>query len=99
MQGLCVLYVLYVVTPLLGFIKNYSKYKQINGLIFIRTPLVYFLLHNILLYLNYNNIILLTIIYERWFFFIYKIIYSLLNDTYHKKRIKYAKKYGMKYYS
>ena len=88
---------IYLVTPLLGFLKNYSKYKEINFYVFIRTPIIYFLIHNVLLYYNYDNIELLTIIYERWFFFFYKIMNSLVTDTYHKKREKYKKKYGLKY--
>ena len=88
---------IYLVTPLLGFLKNYSKYKEINFYVFIRTPIIYLLIHNVLLYYNYDNIELLTIIYERWFFFFYKIMNSLVNDTYHKKRDKYKKKYGLKY--
>ena len=88
---------IYLVTPLLGFLKNYSKYKEINFYVFIRTPIIYFFIHNILLYYNYDNIELLTIIYERWFFFFYKIMNSLINDTYHKKKEKYIKKYNLIY--
>ena len=47
---------LYLVTPLLGFLKNYSKYKQINFYVFIRTPILYFFIHNILLYLRYTEL-------------------------------------------
>ena len=31
--------------------------------------------------------------------FIYKIIMSLINDNYNKKKIKYQKKYGIEYES
>ena len=79
---------IYLVTPLLGFLKNYSKYKEINFYVFIRTPIIYFLIHNVLLYYNYDNIELLTIIYERWFFFIYKTFLSIYHNDYQKKKRK-----------
>jgi len=86
---------LFSVTPLLGFLRNYVKYKQLNLLLFIRTPITYFILS--LLFLKNNNDIWKIIVLERWFFFIYKTLLSIYNDDYHKKRYKYEIKYGLDY--
>ena len=92
-------YALFLI-PTLGAIKNAVKYKQISPLLFMRTPILYFIIYSYL-YLNHYNSksckICLTIINERIFMFIYKIIISLFNDNYNKKKIKYQKKYGIKY--
>ena len=88
---------LYTITPTLGLIRNYIKYKRCNLKTFIRTPIIYFFFHIFLCLLNCKSIILRTIIYERWFFFIDKSIISLLNNDYQKNKEKYIKKYGLKY--
>lgn len=84
---------LYFITPLLGSLRNYVKYKKLNFLLFIRTPITYFFLSNLF---RCNNV-WQTLIYERWFFFIYKTWISIYNDDYNTKRDKYIKKYGLKY--
>jgi len=84
---------LYLITPLLGTLRNYIKYKQIKLLLFIRTPLTYFLINMIF----QCNSVWKTLIYERWYFFIYKTFLSLYNDDYNKKKDKYIAKYGLKY--
>ena len=84
---------LYLITPLLGTLRNYVKYKQIKLLLFIRTPITYFIINIIF----QCNSIWKTLIYERWYFFIYKTILSIYNDDYNKKKDKYIKKYGLKY--
>ena len=83
--------------PVLGCAKNYVKYKRISPLLFIRTPVLYILIHFYLTLFKYKNRICLTIINERIFMFIYKIIVSLWKDTYNKKKLKYEKKYNIKY--
>ena len=85
--------ILYLITPLLGILRNYVKYKQINIFIFIRTPLVYFLINYILKTHN----IWKTLILERWYFFIYKTLLSIYNDDYNTKKDKYIKKYNLDY--
>lgn len=94
-----ILYVLYAVTPLLGFTKNYVKYKRVNVALFARTPLLYFLIDSIMRYYRMNNIILWTLILERWFFFYYKITHAYLYDHYRARREKYIQKYGLIYSS
>ena len=84
---------LYLITPLLGTLRNYVKYKKIKLLLFIRTPITYFLINLIF----QCNSVWKTLIYERWYFFIYKTILSIYNDDYNKKKDKYIKKYGLKY--
>jgi len=84
---------LYFITPLLGCLRNYVKYKQLDVLLFIRTPLIYFLISSIL----QNDDVFQTLIYERWLFFVYKTALSLYNNDYHTRKEKYIKKYGLKY--
>ncbi len=84
---------LYLVTPLLGSFKNYVKYKRFNTFIFIRTFYIYFILK---LFIQTNNTWLILIL-ERWFFFLYKIIRSLINNDYNAKKQKYIKKYNLIY--
>jgi len=84
---------LYLITPILGSFRNYIKYKKLKFLLFIRTPVTYFMIN---LLFQCNNV-WKTLIYERWFFFIYKSILSLYNNDYIKKKEKYIKKYGLKY--
>ena len=84
---------LYLITPLLGTLRNYIKYKRLKILLFLRTPVTYFMIN--LLFQNQN--IWKTLMFERWFFFIYKSLLSLYNDDYNVKKRKYIKKYGLKY--
>ena len=87
------IYIIYLITPLLGFIKNYVKYKQINLLIFLRTPLIYSLLFICLQTQNIWKIITV----ERWLFFIFKIIRSTIRRDYIVNKEKYKLKYGLIY--
>ena len=84
---------LYFITPFLGFLRNYIKYKKINGYLFMRTPLLYLLIN----LLFQNNNVYQTLIYERWFFFIYKSLLSIYNNDYNVKKEKYKIKYKMVY--
>ena len=84
---------IYTITPFLGSLKNYVKYKRFSLLIFVRTFFVYLILY---LFIQTNNIYLI-LIYERWFFFIFKIIRSLLRNDYMRNRIKYETKYKIIY--
>ncbi len=86
---------LYLITPLLGTLRNYIKYKRIKILLFLRTPITYFMIN--LLFQNQNQNIWKTLMFERWFFFIYKSLLSLYNDDYNVKKQKYIIKYGLKY--
>ena len=84
---------LYTITPLLGSLKNYVKYKRFNVLIFIRTFFIYLILK---LAIRTNNTFLILIL-ERWFFFIFKIIRSLLRNDYMRNKSKYETKYKIIY--
>ncbi len=86
------MFYLFCITPIFGFIRNYIKYKQFKLLVFIRTPILYFFIH-----LFFKNNIWKILIYERWFFFIYKSIKSIIKNDYKNKREKYIKKYGLIY--
>ena len=87
------MFYLFCITTIFGFIKNYIKYKQFKFLVFIRTPILYFFIN---LFLQNNNIWKI-LIYERWFFFIYKSIRSIIKNDYKNKKDKYIKKYGLIY--
>ena len=91
-------YFLFII-PVLGCLKNFVKYKQISLLLFLRTPFIYLILYTYYNYFKYKNKISLTIINERIFMFLYKIIRSLLIDNYHLKKKKYIKKYDIIYNS
>ncbi len=84
---------LYTITPLLGSLKNYVKYKRFNILIFIRTIYIYFIIQ---LFVKGNNI-WMTLMLERWFFFVFKIIRSFIRNDYIRNRLKYEQKYSLIY--
>ena len=88
-----------LIIPVLGAAKNYVKYKRVSFLLFLRTPIIYSIFYTFLWIRKYKNKISLTIINERIFMFLYKIIYSLLTDKYHKNKLKYIKKYNILYSS
>ena len=88
-----------LIIPILGALKNYVKYKRVSALLFLRTPFIYSFIYSYLRLLNYKNKVILTILNERIFMFIYKIVYSLLTDSYHKNKLKYIKKYNILYNS
>ncbi len=85
--------ILFFITPILGALRNYSKYRYFNLLLFLRTPFLYFFLY---LFFQTNNFWKI-LIYERWFFFMYKTIVSIYKKDYYFKREKYIRKY--KFYS
>ena len=88
-----------LIIPVLGALKNYVKYKRVSVLLFLRTPFIYTFIYSYLRLFKYKNKIILTVVNERIFMFIYKIIYSLLTDSYHKNKLKYIKKYNILYNS
>ena len=88
-----------LIIPVLGALKNYVKYKRVSLLLFLRTPFIYSFIYTYLKLLNYKNKVIMTIVNERIFMFIYKIIYSLLTDKYHLKKLKYIRKYNILYNS
>lgn len=81
------------VIPFLGLIKNYVKYKKINLYLFLRTPILYYIIQ---LFIQSNNIYKI-LLYERWSMFIYKILKSLYNNDYQVRKVKYIKKYKLRY--
>jgi len=84
---------LYLITPILGSLKNYVKYKRFNILVFLRTIYIYSIL-KIVIQTDNTWIILML---ERWFFFLFKIIRSIINDDYNNKKQKYIEKYRLIY--
>ena len=84
---------LYTITPFLGSLKNYVKYKRFDILIFVRSFYVYLILH---LFIKTNNIWLI-LIFERWFFFVFKIIRSIYRNDYMRNKSKYETKYKIIY--
>ena len=87
---------IFLITPFLGCLRNYVKYKQFKFLfLFFRTPVTH-LIFSLLLLKNKHDI-WKVLIFERWFFLLYKSFLSIYNDDYHKKRYKYEVKYGLEY--
>ena len=84
---------LYLITPILGSLKNYVKYKRFNTLIFLRTLYIYSILK---LAIQTDNTWIILML-ERWFFFLFKIIRSIINDDYNNKKQKYIEKYRLIY--
>jgi len=84
---------LYLITPFLGSLRNYIKYKQLHLFVFLRSPIIYFCIHLLFPTITVWEVL----IYERWFLFMYKSIISLYYDDYHRKKNKYIKKYGLHY--
>jgi hypothetical protein len=82
----------YFVTPTLGLLRNYIKYKQLYIRTYLRTPLVYVFFHMWFCLNGYRDVIFRTLIYERWFWFIYKSWISYRNDDYNNKKQKHIKK-------
>ena len=76
---------LYLITPILGSLKNYVKYKRFNILVFLRTLYIYSILK---LAIQTDNTWIILML-ERWFFFLFKIIRSIINDDYNNKKQKY----------
>ena len=90
-------YLLYIITPTLGLLKNYIKNKQCDFAIYIRSPILYIFFHNLLHIWETPNIVLKTLIFERWFWFLDKILFNWSNNTYQINKEKYIKKYGLVY--
>ena len=88
---------LYLITPNLGLLRNYIKYKKLSLTTYLRTPAIYFLLHTWFLLLGHRNIMYKVMIYERWYWFLYKSLKSYINDDYNTKKEKYKTKYKIKY--
>ena len=84
---------IFLITPILGSARNHVKYKNFKPLLFIRTPIIYFLLF---LILQTNNIWKI-IVFERWLMFLLKTCISLYRNDYYRKKNKYIQKYKMKY--
>ena len=84
---------LYLITPSIGLLRNYVKYKQIKYLLFIRTPLFYILLHVLLQTQNTWKVLIV----ERWVLLVYKTIISIYKNDYNRNKDKYQKKYNLKY--
>jgi hypothetical protein len=85
--------ILYSITPLLGLLRNYVKYKQLDIFIFLRTPLSYLLIKYIANVPNIWKILM----FERWYYFVLKTLLSIYNDDYNVKKDKYIKKYNLDY--
>ena len=87
---------IFLITAILGFIKNYVKYKKISFCFFIITPLICLFIY-LIIKDRLANPILCSIILERWMLLLYKSIKSFIDDDYHKKKEKYKKKYNLIY--
>jgi len=82
-----------LITPILGSLKNFIKYKKFNIFILLRTPIIYFFIQ---LLVQTNNIYKI-LIYERWLMFLFKIIRSLIRNDFMINKKKYEIKYQINY--
>jgi hypothetical protein len=93
------MYYLISVTPILGLLRNYTKYKKIDRKLFLRTPILSLIIYKLFLINNFKEekYFYLSLIIERWFLLAYKGLYSYFNKDYIKKKEKYIKKYNISY--
>ena len=93
------MYYLIFVTPILGLLRNYIKYKKIDRKLFLRTPIISFTIYTIFLVNNLteDKYFYISLISERWVLLVYKGLYSLYNNDYIKKKEKYKKKHNIIY--
>ena len=91
--------ILYTITPLLGALRNYCKYKEFKLKLFIRTPFTYYVFYKICFQFQKKYTInpFMIMMFERWFFLVFKTFLSIINDDYNIKKQKYIKKYNLKY--
>ena len=87
---------MFFITATLGTVRNYIKYKKFNFLLFVRSPILTFVIYKILPD-KYDNKIFMALIFERWLLLGYKTIFSYCNDDYNKKKQKYVEKYNLDY--
>lgn len=87
---------LFFMTAILGFVKNFVKYKRVSFMLFVRTPLICLLIY-LLIKDKIADPILWSIILERWILLICKSIKSFIEDDYNKKKEKYKIKYNLIY--
>ena len=82
-----------LITPTLGFLKNFIKYKSVKPMLYLRTPLLYILLF---ITLKTNNLWKIAIM-ERWIMFLFNIMRSYVINDYMIKKEKYREKYNLTY--
>lgn len=86
------------IIPILGLLKNYVKYKKISLFLFFRTPIICYTIKYFYFIVKQKTISNYFIIFlERCLLFYYKILYSLITNSYMKKKEKYKIKYNLKY--
>ena len=90
---------IFAVTPILGAFRNYSKYKTLDYVLFMRSPLVCSMIYIFYSYIFGSNLQILfaSAITERWILLGYKGFKSYINNDYMAKKDKYIQKHGFKY--
>ena len=93
------MYYLIFVTPILGLLRNYIKYKKIDRKLFLRTPIISFIIYTIFLVNNLteDKYFYISLISERCVLLVYNGLYYLYNNYYIKKKEKYKKKHNIIY--
>ena len=81
------MFYIWMVTPVLGALRNYAKYHTFDPILFIRTPLLCGLIYN----MGISNIYMVSTA-ERWVLLGYKTLRSFYYDDYTKKKAKYIAK-------
>jgi hypothetical protein len=88
-------YALWFVTPVLGALRNYAKYRTFNPVLFVRTPVLSGLLYVAVVHaevLPDSTAILVAAISERWVLLAYKMSLSFYYDDFRVKKAKYILK-------
>jgi hypothetical protein len=93
-------YFLWMVTPVLGALRNYAKYHTVSPLLFVRTPVLTYGIYAAISQVELprgENLVLWALIGERWAMLGLKMGLSWYKDDYHKKKDKYTAKYNLIY--
>ena len=92
------IYFIWLLTPVLGAMRNYAKYHTVNHILFIRTPVLTILLYTLYYTCDiFASPVLMAAISERWVMLFYKMCVSWYKDDYNKKKMKYIAKYNLNY--
>ena len=78
--------IFYFVTPTLEAVGDYVLCNKLFTKNYLRTPFVYIFFHLLFLWSGSNHVIFKTLIYERWFGFLYKIGFFLKQKQKQKQK-------------
>lgn len=87
-------FLLFLITPLLGSFRNFVKHKKFDIILFIRSPIITFVIVLLLYFFKFQGCMLLfSIVIERWLMLFLKGILSIQKKDNIYKSLKYKHKY------